>query len=167
MTGWLVLAAVYLAGWALEVPWALRRRMLARICVYCHHGGTRAGHSGHRKRHPTAVRGSLRDRNGRDAAAALVAAAFWPYHRCRAMGVRAAKTTAAVVTRVVLRTTPLTGPELDRRITEQQADIDRLSAQVKDDWEQAKPPTPAVYRAATPPAMIVYQYRGRCDHGHV
>ena len=78
-------------------------------------------------------RGSLREREGRDVADAILKAAFWPPHLAWFILATTAKLLGDGVKAAVTRATPLTPPELERRIREQQTEIKRLSDQMNDD----------------------------------
>jgi hypothetical protein len=66
-------------------------------------------------------------------AAALWYAACWPFTLAWRLLTSAARLAGRGVTTAVSRTTPLTQPELERRIAEQQREIARLSAQLAED----------------------------------
>ncbi len=129
MYGDAVVATAYLLGWLIAIPLAMRRHMLRELCNRC----WRAESAGHRPDvyHSSGYRfvalGAMRERNGGDVAWALFAAAFWPTHLLWAIIVRVARLLGAGVERAVNKATPLTAPELERRIAEQQREITRLT----------------------------------------
>ena len=124
--------AVYTIGWMLALPGALRRRMLATICSAC--GGQWAHHSNsardcRRRGGKDIPRGAMRERNGWDVLAACGRALCWPVM----LPVRIMRFLARHGSRTINRAVPLTAPELERRMTEQRAEIDRLTKQIESD----------------------------------
>ena len=128
MSGWLIFGA-YLLGWLLAIRGSLQRRMLTNICRRC----------GRETRQDCFIwvheadtpRGAVRERNGRDVAVAICAAAWWPL---RLLVVAFYRTVAALgggIKTAVTRATPLTKPELERRLAEQQDEIKRLTEQIE------------------------------------
>lgn len=132
MTGWL-LAAVWPVGWLLAVRPSMRRTMLQEVCSKCRVDGcdcaSRARRLGH-KPPPLAPRGALRDRTGGDVAWSVFAAAWWPVWLTFTVLRIALRALGAGVKTAVIRATPLTEPELERRIAEQQDEIARLTAEI-------------------------------------
>jgi hypothetical protein len=130
---WAICAA-YLIGWLLAIRPALRARMLKVVCPKCDDRWSTADHRCHRNSKP-APRGSLREREGRDVAVAVAVfvAAFWPPHLAWRVLAATVGLLGNGVTAAVTRVTPLTGPELERRIREQQAEIERLTDQMGTD----------------------------------
>jgi hypothetical protein len=123
---WLILAA-YAVGWALSIPGALRRRMLGLECPKC--GSSMCDIRSHGK---DEVRGSLRDRRGSDVAVAIVRAVFWPIRMVVVFIGAMFRLGGRGVVAAVNRVTPLTGPELARRMAEQEREIARLTAQINE-----------------------------------
>jgi hypothetical protein len=133
---WWVTLAGYLFGWLLAVRPAMRRRMLQQVCAACHHHDCLSAlftlftfsticvcYCADQRR---VVRGAVAERTTRDAAAAAWLALWWPAWLAGALAVRLFTAFAHGVARV----TPLTRPELERRIAEQQREIQRLTAQI-------------------------------------
>jgi hypothetical protein len=136
-----VLVAVWLVGWLLAVRPSMRRTMMQQVCAKCEAhwscdcrepsewNGTDYRRGGKVRR---ATRGSLFERTGGDVAAAVWIAAWWPLWLTIVVLRVALRGLGAGVKTAVLRATPLTGPELERRIREQQVEIDRLSKEIGD-----------------------------------
>ena len=132
MIFWVALA-VYLLGWVLDIRPALRRRMLAEVQVPCDRPDCRDReqwiiHPQHCEpvfRH----RGAVRERDGGDAAAAVLVAGLWPLHLVGlALGLvlyGAGRGAGALILGG-----RLTVPELERRLREQQAEIGRLTKEI-------------------------------------
>lgn len=133
MIAWLIFGA-YVLGWLLSIRGSLHRRMLAEVCVHCGHDhvGRREDHHGNCYRSEASLpRGAVRERNGRDVAVAIWAAAWWPI---RLLFVAIYRTVAALgggIKTAVLHATPLTTPELERRLREQEAEIKRLTSEME------------------------------------
>lgn len=128
MIRWLIFGA-YLLGWLLSIRGSLHRRMLTEVCRRCGRP-SEGGGCGRRVHEADTPRGSLRERNGRDVAVAVWAAAWWPL---RLFFVASYWTVAGLgggIKTAVLRATPLTTPELERRLREQQAEIERLTSEM-------------------------------------
>lgn len=156
MTLLIIGAAVvlWLAVAALTTPLRLRARMSAPVCARC---GNRKNRDGSPRycttRYPRDVplrydeepvhqyrqapRGALRDRTRADVNIAFLAALTWPA-TVPAVLLAAAVTRGPVVAAAwsyrkvtePLLTKHLTGPELERRIRQQEADIARLEQQI-------------------------------------
>lgn len=128
MTWWMVLAG-YLLGWVVAIRPAMRERMLEEVCARCKHreGCQCRGCCVYQKRAP---RGALAERTGRDVANSMVLAFCWPVLLAAWLFMVAVTSTARGVTKVVVRAVPLTEPELERRLAEQQREIARLTAQI-------------------------------------
>lgn len=132
MTGWL-LAAVWLVGWLLAVRPSMRRTMLQEVCSKCRADGCDCARSARvfgQDPPPLAARGALRDRTGGDVAWSVWSAAWWPAWLTIVVLRTALRALGAGVTTAVIRVTPLTGPELERRIVEQRDEIARLTEQI-------------------------------------
>lgn len=126
MNGWL-LVAVWLVGWLLAVRPSMRRTMLQVVCDQCL--ATEAWCS-HRSSRRLVVRGAEFDRTGGDVAWSLWIAAWWPVWLTFVLLRILLTALGACVKTAVIRATPLTGPELERRIAEQQDEIARLTEQI-------------------------------------
>lgn len=136
MIRWLIFGA-YLLGWLLAVRGSLRRRMLTKVCRKCGKESARSPSSRYCDtpnpmvhEEPDTPRGAVRERNGRDVAVAIWVAAWWPL---RLFFVALYRTVAALgggIKTAVLRATPLTTPELERRLREQEAEIKRLTSEM-------------------------------------
>lgn len=122
MTGW-VLVAVWAAGWVLAVRPSMRRTILQEVCSAC-----RGRALCDCKDKSRVVRGSQFERTGEDVAQSLWIAAWWPVW----LTVVALRRLGAGLKTAVIRATPLTGPELERRIAERDAEIARLTEQIGD-----------------------------------
>lgn len=127
MSGW-VLVAVWAAGWVLAVRPSMRRTMLQEVCSKCE-GRLWCDC----KNAPRVVRGSQFERDGGDVAWSLWIAAWWPVW----LWIVCTRITLRGLSAAVIRATPLTGPELERRIAEQQAEIARLTEQIDDTHHDA------------------------------
>lgn len=127
------LAFLWLGGWLLAVRPAMRRRMLLRVCVQCGAINDNCFYRGASGWHPAryATLGAARERNGRDVNAALWRAACWPFTLAWWLLAGAARLAGRGVTAAVIRSTPLTEPELERRIAEQAREIERLGRMIK------------------------------------
>lgn len=127
-----IILAAYLLGWLLAIRPAMRRRMLGEVCSYCQASSSDARHYNifHPGESRYIPRGALRERNGNDVAWALFTAAWWPPHLAWAILVKLAWLLGAGVVHAVNRATPLTAPELERRVAEQAREIDRLTRQI-------------------------------------
>jgi hypothetical protein len=128
---------VYATGSVASIPGSLRRRMTAPVCRQCWEYGNSDNHHDHRARATEVPRGSLEERNTWDAIVAIVRALFWPLRLAGHAIVRTLRGILAGIDALVLRTVPLTAPELQRRdeeqakrLAEQQADIKRQTAQL-------------------------------------
>jgi len=140
MNGWLV--AVWLVGWLLAVRPSMRRTMLQEVCSNCGRTGCDCkvwdSHPEFPdvislrdyKRAPKVVRGSRFERTGGDVAWSLWIAAWWPGWLTVVVLRATLRTLGAGVKTAVIRATPLTGPELERRLKEQQAEIARLTKEI-------------------------------------
>lgn len=127
MIWWLVFA-VWLVGWVLAVRPSMRRRMLQQVCRVCAH--RRCSPEACRcicSRHDAVPRGAARERTGVDVAAAVWFAAGWPLWLVVVTVLVTLVAAGAAVKTAVIRATPLTGPELERRTAEQEAEIARLT----------------------------------------
>jgi hypothetical protein len=131
---WLSLAlGAWLIGWLLDVRPALRRRMLAQLAVEC--DLPNCPDRDRSRLHPEfcrpvlRVRGAIRERNGTDALMAILCAAWWPVRLTVILLAGLLEAAGRGVGAVVL-SAPLTAPELERRLHEQQAEIARLTAQI-------------------------------------
>lgn len=135
MTWWMVLAG-WLLGWLLAVRPAMKRRMLQPACVECGdhwmcNCGDVSAVSNKRYNIPQrVVRGSKFDRAGVDVFMAIVRAASWPVWLAWAVATMVLVHLGRGVRFAVVRATPLTKPELERRLAEQQKEIDRLTAEI-------------------------------------
>lgn len=139
MIFWSVLA-VYVLGWVLSVRPALRRRMLAEIQVPCDRPDCPNLDSD--LIHPNHCdpvfrpRGAVRDRRNADAWAAVGWAGIWPLTLLAVGLASVLYVVFAAADRGVgafVLQAPLTGPELERRLREQEAEIDRLSKQITEE----------------------------------
>lgn len=115
-----VLVSVYALGWILAIRTALQRRMLREVCDRC--GYATCWCSPYR----STARGAMFDRRGVDVAAAMWVALVWPLW-CLAV---LARYVGCAVTSTVDRATPLTIPELQRRVRDRDAEIQRLTANI-------------------------------------
>jgi hypothetical protein len=134
--GWLPIIFVYVAIWALSIPGALRRVMLKEVCERCMRGPSAEGcirYTSPQRHGGFKPRGAIRNRNDGDVAAAIWWAAWWPVRACARVLVAVAVLTGRGVRVATLKATPLTEPELERRIREQQAEIERLTEEVGED----------------------------------
>lgn len=133
MTGWGILAG-WLVGWLLAVRPSMRRTMLQQVCAGCGHSSCACRRCScyDSRRFPTAARGAVRERTGGDVAHALWVAAWWPLWLTVVLLRKAFTALGAGVTTAVIRATPLTGPELERRIAERETEIERLTKLVSD-----------------------------------
>jgi len=138
MNGW-VLVAVWLVGWLLAVRPSMRRTMLQEVCSRCRaHWSCDCRtpdewrgsdfHRGGKVRR--AARGSLFERTGGDVAAAVWFAAWWPVWLAVVVLRVTLRALGAGVKTAVIRATPLTGPELERRLAEREAEIARLTKEI-------------------------------------
>lgn len=129
MTGWL-LVAVWLVGWLLAVRPAMRRTMLMVVCSDCRapSGCTCSGRPWDAA--TRVVRGSAFERTGGDVAWSVWIAAWWPVWLAFVVLRKTAAAVGAGVKTAVIRATPLTEPELERRIAEQQEEIARLTEEI-------------------------------------
>ncbi len=140
-------ATVYLIGWVLAIPGALHRVMLTEVCSRCNETRRQAKgeYSDHLDRKYShrfdwkwTPRGAVRERNGGDVAQALIRATAWPIRlhlwTVRFLAVRFGQ----LVKRTVTRAVSLTGPELERRIKEQQETIKRLQAEIDKDARSSR-----------------------------
>jgi hypothetical protein len=138
---WLMLgAAAYLVGWLVAVPPTLRWYMLRDACDGCGHHSCGDGcpcscdrFNPFEPRHGRAPRGAVRQRTGGDVGVAISGAAFWPLTLLIRIVAALAWIVGVGVTSAVLRTTRLTGPEMERRLRDQQAEIARLTEQIGSD----------------------------------
>jgi hypothetical protein len=128
MSLWTALA-VYMLGWVLACRPALRRRMLAEDCIDCRLSKSCPADYG-RAHGPKKPRGAISDRDGWDVAAAVWAAMWWPLWLLAFLLWRTLRLLGAGVKSAIFAATPLTQPELERRVAEQQAEIARLSKQI-------------------------------------
>lgn len=141
-----IVTVVWLAIAILAVRPALQRQMLKQVCADCGYAWTcpvacpehsRRGYYGEGrggyKQGNRVVRGAKFERDPYDVLLALWLAAWWPVWVVirlvkalwRGMGFA---TRAAG--RSIAEAVPLTGPELDRRIKEQSAEIERLTDEI-------------------------------------
>lgn len=126
----LLILAAYVVGWLLAIRPTLRRWMLTEVCPACRVGNNcRAQYSNGPHSHDLKARGAISDRDGRDAAGAIGCAAWWPI-RLVFIAVAFVVRGAGRGIRSAVLSGQLTGPEMERRLREQQAEIDRLSAQI-------------------------------------
>jgi len=126
VTGWVILA-LYVLGWLLAVRPMMRRRMLRDVCDYCGMDWACGHAAAWRGR---LVRGSRFERDGTDVAMALLGALWWPLWLAFLAVRWSALLAGRTVRRAVFSATPLTVPELERRLAEQQKEIDRLGAEI-------------------------------------
>jgi hypothetical protein len=127
MIRWLVLAA-YVLGWLLAIRPAMRRRMLQKVCDRCGRNATcQCGTWG---RGQWVVRGAEYERTGGDVAAAVWFALWWPLWLAWRVVALLARLFGSGVMAAVDRATPLTTPELERRLREQDAEIKRLTSEM-------------------------------------
>lgn len=132
MTWWEILA-VWLAGWLIAVRPSMRRVMLQIICSRCRGGACDCDRRWHEpSRARKVVRGAEFERTGGDVAHALFVAAWWPVWLTFVVLRTTLRRLGVGVKAAVLWATPLTGPELERRIAERDAEIARLTAQIDD-----------------------------------
>lgn len=145
MTSW-VCVAVWLVGWLLAVRPSMRRTMLQEVCSKCRADVCDCASSARvfgQDPPPLAARGALRDRTGGDVAWSVFSAAWWPVRLAFVVLRAALRALGAGVKTAVIRATPLTAPELERRITERDAEIARLTAQISEGPPSPpKPPRP-------------------------
>jgi hypothetical protein len=124
VSGWITFAA-WCLGWLLAVRPSMRRTMLREVCSEC--GGdwlcdcdrSTGAYGVRNPKPPRVVAGSKFDRTGADVAWSLWIAVWWPVWLL-----------TTCVKRGVIRATPLTGPELERRIAERDKEIERLTKQI-------------------------------------
>lgn len=138
MTPWVYLV-VWVVGWLVAVRPSMRRTMLQEVCSQCtahwscgcredsEWHGTDFRHGGKVRR---AARGSLFERTGGDVAWSVWIAAWWPVWLWLVCTHQTLTWLGAGVKTAVIRATPLTAPELERRCTEQQAEIARLTKEI-------------------------------------
>jgi hypothetical protein len=137
----LVILVAWFVGWLLAIRPAMRWRMLLPVCTKCGSINDECftpawnrvdGYflkANHRPAH--VALGAMRERNGRDVAAAVWRAAWWPILLAWWLIEKAARLVGRGVTTAVIRSTPLTEPELERRIAEQAREIERLGRMIK------------------------------------
>jgi hypothetical protein len=130
MSAWLWLAS-WVTGWLIAVRPSMRRTMLREVCSECSYAWMcdcdrdEAG----RKRKPKpkrVVAGSKFDRDGYEVGWSLWIAAWWPVW----LAFASLRLFGRGVARGVIRATPLTAPELERRIAERDEEIARLTKQI-------------------------------------
>jgi hypothetical protein len=124
---WWTIFAGYLLGWVLAVRPAMRRRMLQEVCDPWGHTRAQCECWGDSRYAP---RGAIADRTGEDVAAAVALAAVWPAWLALTVVVKTSAAFGRGIKTAVDRATPLTRPELERRLAEQQQEIARLTAQI-------------------------------------
>lgn len=139
MLFWLILPA-YVLGVALRTPFSLRNRMLAVYCNQCNkakrfcevewHKEGRYWHSNGKPENYYVVRGADRERQGKDAGAAILLASAWPVWVPFLIFRRVAWLAGQAVKRLVFYVTPLTEPELNRRLEQQRREIVRLHEKI-------------------------------------
>lgn len=134
MTAWTILS-VWLVGWLLAIRPAMRRRMTQQVCTRCdevvlpqRRPEVHSAWYGHTPAY--VIRGAMRERDGYDVAEALWRAAWWPAPLTWWLVTVAARLAGRGVMTAVVRAAPLTAPELERRIAEQHAEIERLTRQI-------------------------------------
>ncbi len=125
MNNWLILAT-WCAGWLLAIRPSMRRTMLQKVCDNC--SGSWGCECSGRVR--LVIRGSKFERTGGDVAWSMWIAAWWPVWLAIVVLRKTFTVLGAGVTRAVIKATPLTSPELERRLVQQQAEIDRLTKQI-------------------------------------
>lgn len=123
---------LYAIGWLAAIRPAMRRRMLQKLCVGCAREESyghpyQCQYAYHERYMP---RGAMYERTGGDVAWAIFAAAWWPTHLLWTIAVRLVQLFGAGVKRAVDYVSPLTAPELERRLSEQAAEIERLTRQI-------------------------------------
>lgn len=124
MTARLIVVS-WLLGSLLGVRPMLRRAMLQKVCDHCDSGvgcdcvSTRL-----------VVRGAKFERTGFHVFMACWTAAWWPIWLPALGFAKVATLLGGQVTRAVIAATPLTGPELERRVDEQAEEIRRLTEQI-------------------------------------
>lgn len=128
MAFWMVLAG-YVLGWMLACRPAMRRRMLGEDCIDCRLNEDCPADYG-RKHGPKKPRGAISDRNGWDVAAAVWFAMWWPLWLAAFVLWKTLRLLGVGIRSAVFAATPLTQPEMERRLAEQKAEIDRLSKQI-------------------------------------
>lgn len=128
-----LIAVGYLFGWATAVGPTLRWYMLREVCTHCQHNDcfcTVTNCSCICSSYYRKPRGAVRERTGKDVAAAISLAFFWLF---TALGLAVAALACHLghgIKWLFLRLTPLTGPELERRERERAAEIDRLTQEI-------------------------------------
>jgi hypothetical protein len=132
---------LWLAGWLIAIRPTMRRRMLLPVCTKCgainddcfiFPGSTARGEFPVTNHPPKyAALGATRERNSRDVAAAVWRAAWWPILLAWWLLAGATRLAGRGVAAAVIRSTPLTEPELERRIAEQAREIERLNGLIK------------------------------------
>jgi hypothetical protein len=125
VNGWLILVA-WALGWVTAARPSMRRTMLQKVCSKCQ-GGWLCDCNGEPRR---VVRGARWERTGADVAWSVWIAAWWPVWLAFSTIRFGLRRLGRGVTQAVIRATPLTGPELERRVAEQVKEIDRLSKQI-------------------------------------
>jgi len=125
--GWWLIVGAYVVGWLLSIPGALQRRMLGWECPGCR--GVRCYNRSHGD---DVRRGSYRERTGKDAAIAVARATYWLPRLIAVLVVGVLRSSGRGMVGLINRATPLTGPELARRMAEQEQEIARLTAQINE-----------------------------------
>lgn len=140
-----ILITLYTCGWILSVPGALKRVMLKEVCRGCLTTGGEAcrtsiysrsaGGWTDKKIHGLtgkAPRGSVRDRDGLYVTGAAILALMWPLRLAWLGFANSVALLGHGAARLVIRSTTLTQPELERRMTERANEIDRLTKEINE-----------------------------------
>lgn len=126
---------IWALGFVLATPRAMRWWMSVPVCSHCgtwpgvhEHGKGKAARS-----YPRITRGAFRERTRHDAYWALVIAALWMWILAALIMRKLLTLGAHGVADAVIRGTPLTYAELQRRERERTAELERLHQQIAED----------------------------------